>query len=140
MRRKRPNAPRLQKQLTNGGNGDAVALESGESLRPDPEGSLLNYDIAELEAQHARILVLEEELQLTKREKLFEEESKNEALQEVQSVMKTLEEVVLRYDRKAEEAARAEELQQHLDEAEQRYAKLENVSVAILMRFKKKRK
>lgn len=130
---------RLQKQLTNGGNGDAVALESGESLRPDPEGSLLNYDIAELEAQHARILVLEEELQLTKREKLFEEESKNEALQEVQSVMKTLEEVVLRYDRKAEEAARAEELQQHLDEAEQRYAKLENVSVTILLKFKKKR-
>ena len=42
--------------------------------------------------------------------------------------MKTLEEVVLRYDRKAEEAARAEELQQNLDDVEQRYTKLENVS------------
>ena len=42
--------------------------------------------------------------------------------------MKTLEEVVLRYDRKAEEAARAEELQKSLDDAEQKYAKLESVS------------
>ena len=42
--------------------------------------------------------------------------------------MKTLEEVVLRYDRKAEEAARAGELQERLDDAEQRYAQLESVS------------
>ena len=45
--------------------------------------------------------------------------------------MKTLEEVVLRYDRKAEEAARAEELQKSLDEAEQKYAKLESVSFLL---------
>ena len=58
-------------------------LEKQRNFRPDPEGSV-SYDIAELEAQHARILVLEEELQLAKREKLYEEESKNEALHEVQ--------------------------------------------------------
>ena len=104
----------------------------------------------EIEAQYARIRVLEEEVSLVRKEKEIEENFKLKALQEVQvccftfkdinpslliikflfkDVMRALEEVALSYDQKAEEAGKADELQKKLNEAEQKSYNLENVRV-----------
>jgi len=107
---------------------DGKNTESEE--RPDPEGAQdETISIREMEVQYGKIRQLEEKIVHLQAEKHNEESAKNKALQEVQDVMRALEEVALSYDQKAEEAAKTTILQSKLDDAELKSDKLSNVII-----------
>ncbi|CBY41289.1 unnamed protein product, partial [Oikopleura dioica] len=103
-------------------------IDSGSEIeeRPDPEGANDNISVNEIDLHYEQITDLEKKIMILSEEKRLEEQAKMKALQEVQDVMRALEEVALSYDQKAEQASKTEQLQVQLEEAQLRSEKLSN--------------